>query len=155
MVAPSTIPVDLAVLRNMGMVEREKEGVEPGEQDPADRQVDPPIGTPTLSIALPFVPRTTFERFLAQQMGDMYGFQRMHATQVDAQLAALETSNEEIRSEVHEMHQSYCVVRESTIGVVDLWLLVLFSLMIYAISVVFSLLFVFRPFMLFPFIFFK
>lgn len=74
MVALSTIPTNLVVLRNMGMVERDEEGpytlrAEPSQQEIADKLVDPPAGTPPLPVAPSFVPRIAFEHFVAQQMG--------------------------------------------------------------------------------------
>lgn len=123
-VSPSTIIADLTVLRNMGMVEKDEEGLytlraELGqqEQQPSDISMDPPVKTPPQPLAPPFVPRTAFKRFVVQQLSDITWRQRSHSSQLEA----LEVSIEDMRRELHELHESYCTTKEWTKVAVEPW----------------------------------
>lgn len=88
-IAPSTIPTDLTILRNMGMVVHDVDGTytlhtEHTRESSASTSSPPPPRVVPL-----FIRRTSFERYVVQEFTESRALHRQDMVDIKSQLTAI------------------------------------------------------------------
>lgn len=116
MIAPSTIPTNLTVIRNMGMVVCDLEGKYILHMEHTAESSAPASGSPPPPRVPLFILRIVFEYYAVQQHTKLRTLLRQHTTDtmqqltnVNNRLTFVESTLERSQREIHDIYQFYSI----------------------------------------------